>query len=245
MTALVDLPLAEVLLASLRRMFPAGVAVGLARIGEHATNPMFHVKHSATDRMVPARRQEFLAGRLAAERAQAALGFAPRPVLAGQDRAPIWPARLTGSISHASGVAMAVVARNDAVLALGVDIERRLPLAPEIAETVLLPEEAGFLKHDADGSLLFSAKEAVYKALYPLSPEVAGYDLLAIHPDPTADRFTARLTRRYGPLAEGSEIAGRYALAGGLILTAVTLHHNRRAAALPAHRPVARHAVRR
>jgi enterobactin synthetase component D len=119
------------------------------------------------------RRDQFLLGRAAANRALALLGSAPRDAVARGPRGePVWPAGFTGSISHTGTSAISVVLR-DARVHLGIDIEmiaRRDN--QDLAEYVTDPAERGALalacRHDDHAFYLgFSLKEAVIKALRP------------------------------------------------------------------------------
>lgn len=78
-------------------------------------------------RCSPARAREFLAGRVAAQRALAALGAQDCRV-ARLAKAPVWPAGFVGSISHCDGLAVAICARSQHYLALGIDIQT--PIEP-------------------------------------------------------------------------------------------------------------------
>ncbi|QNM95087.1 4'-phosphopantetheinyl transferase family protein [Chitinimonas koreensis] len=123
-------------------------------------------------RAVPKRQAEYLAGRWCAARALRRFAAAEQ-VAVQPDRSPGWPAGFVGSISHAQGRALAVVARGDDYRALGVDIETELdpataaqlePMLLQADETALRPAgwpQARFL------TLAFSAKETLYKAVYP------------------------------------------------------------------------------
>ena len=83
--------------------------------------------------------------------------------------APVWPAGIIGSMAHDSRIAVAAVGMRADVGALGVDIEPAEPLPSELLDLVATPQEQLKLAHDAyRGRLLFVAKEAVYKAVYPL-----------------------------------------------------------------------------
>jgi 4'-phosphopantetheinyl transferase EntD len=87
----------------------------------------------------------------------------------GPGGAPGWPAGVVGSLAHDSRVAVAAVGRCDDVGAIGIDVEPAESLPPELLELVATPQER--LRIDDDpyqGRLLFVAKEAVYKAVYPL-----------------------------------------------------------------------------
>lgn len=127
---------------------------------------------------VPVRRRAFVLGRLAAHAALRQAGAPLMPVLAGPDRAPCWPDGFVGSIAHTGDVAVAAAARAADVAAVGIDVERDRPLALELWDTVATPRERAWL--DAQPARtrgrralqLFCAKEAVYKAWYPVGRRV-------------------------------------------------------------------------
>lgn len=137
---------------------------------------------ASIQRSVAKRQAEYLAGRLCARTAlqqvNAELGVqAPSiaPIL-GEDRAPIWPAHITGSITHSDGWAAAIVAPNSAWRGLGLDAETLLEAtrAERLAGEILNPAELQRLAQlPADQrahltTLTFSIKESLFKALYPL-----------------------------------------------------------------------------
>ncbi len=128
----------------------------------------------------PKRLGEFLAGRLAAREALRPFNLAEHPVAIGAAREPLWPAGLEGSISHSvlAGEGMALCAVRPGKAGLGLDLEAWLEEAQ--ARTLwpgIMDEEewerlaAGV--HDAQLSLaegvtlVFSAKESLFKGLYP------------------------------------------------------------------------------
>ncbi|MDH4874492.1 4'-phosphopantetheinyl transferase superfamily protein [Pseudomonas sp. BN515] len=127
-------------------------------------------------RSVAKRQTEFLAGRLCARSALLALtGRADVPAL-GEDRAPVWPAGITGSISHSHGLATALVAHGSQWLGLGLDLEERMSAerALRLAKEILTPAELQRLdgltpEQKAERiTLTFSIKESLFKALYPI-----------------------------------------------------------------------------
>lgn len=137
---------------------------------------------------VPKRRSEFLAGRICAALALRAAG---QPTEVGRDgRAPIWPPGVVGSISHSDQRAMAVVSLTHS--AIGVDCETIMTdalaqkLQAEIVgptETLLRPIDMPFASFL---TVVFSAKEAVYKALSSqlvTMPAFLDVSLLAMHSD--------------------------------------------------------------
>ncbi len=167
-----------------------GLHFGLAVFGE--TGDLHKAELASIARARPKRRAEFLAGRCAARRALTGLGLGHASVPADFSRAPVWPDGVTGSISHASGLAVAVVAETSQTRALGVDLEGNTPLKPE-----LIPE---ILRHDepldppdgepgASAIRVFSAKEAVYKALYPELRMIFGFHGLHVTPSDNIARL--------------------------------------------------------
>jgi 4'-phosphopantetheinyl transferase EntD len=76
---------------------------------------------------------------------------------------------MIGSLSHDEKFAVAAVARAGDVCAIGIDIEPAIPLPGDMIDLVLTPRELSRIAEDPlAGRLLFAAKEAVYKAVFPL-----------------------------------------------------------------------------
>ena len=125
---------------------------------------------------VAKRQAEYLAGRLCAREAlQRLTGQAWVPGI-GEDRAPLWPAGVCGAITHGSGWAGAIVGHTGQWRGLGLDVEKLIPAprAERLAGEILTPAEL-FRLEGLDParraqriSLTFSAKESLFKALYPL-----------------------------------------------------------------------------
>jgi len=127
----------------------------------------------------PKRRLDFLAGRHCAQKAFAASGYDSVPVIGIRpDGSPDWPHGWTGSITHTDGFASAAVTRTDKLSGLGIDSERVMSAeaANEIVEATLLPAEIqrwgeefqDIMSFETYVTLIFSAKESVYKCLNPL-----------------------------------------------------------------------------
>jgi enterobactin synthetase component D len=77
-------------------------------------------------RSVAKRQAEFLAGRICARAALQQLeGLCIVPPI-GEDRAPVWPAHICGSITHSTGRAAAIVANKQHWRGLGMDLENLL-----------------------------------------------------------------------------------------------------------------------
>lgn len=209
-------------LAALERraaaLLPPGVAVAAALPADPAG--LDPVESAAIARAIPARQAEFAGGRAAARLAQLRLWERWGPVPMGPDRAPVWPAGLVGSITHAEGLCLAAVARAGARPGLGLDLEPAQPLPDDVRAEVLSGGEPEGLT-GVQARLVFSAKECVFKTLYPQVGFVFGFD--AVHVALSETTFAARLLAPLGPFPEGLRLTGRLSLGDGLILTALAL----------------------
>ncbi|MGP3912299.1 4'-phosphopantetheinyl transferase family protein [Nonomuraea sp. 10N515B] len=122
------------------------------------------------------RQREFRTSRHCAHRALRLLGTEPQPILRGDHGAPTWPPGVTGSITHCAGYRAAAVARG--ALAIGIDAEPDLPVLDGFLGRITTPAELAALERSGvpgTGRLLFCAKEAIYKAWYPLTGYRLGF----------------------------------------------------------------------
>ena len=181
---------------------------------------------------VDKRRREFTTVRHCARLALAELGLPPVPILPGPDRAPRWPAGVVGSLTHCAGYRAAAVARSGDVVTIGIDAEPHAALPDGVLDLVSLPAERDRLAELGRAArtvhwdrLLFSAKESVYKAWFPLARRWLGFEDAEITIDPDTGGFRARLLVP-GPVYHGRELTGftgRWSVSGGLVLTAIAL----------------------
>jgi 4'-phosphopantetheinyl transferase EntD len=129
----------------------------------------------------PKRRAEFFAGRACARQALAKLGIRDFPLLRDEHRAPIWPAGITGSITHISSYTAAAVARRSDVPSLGIDVERVGRLEQARWAFVFTAGELRVLEGTPEqaraglAAALFSAKEAYYKCRYQVVRDPLGF----------------------------------------------------------------------
>ncbi|MFB8348581.1 4'-phosphopantetheinyl transferase family protein [Streptomyces niveus] len=181
---------------------------------------------------VAQRRGEFTTARHCARQALTRLGAPAGAILTGERGAPMWPEEVVGSITHCVGYRAAVVARPAHVASIGVDAEPALPLPEGVLEAVALPDEQIAVKEllvTAPGvawdRLLFSAKESVYKAWFPLTRRFLEFEEARLVFDPAGGTFTAQLLA--GPARAGSRTLhtfdGRWLSDDGIVLTSVTV----------------------
>lgn len=177
---------------------------------------------------VASRRAEFATVRHCARLALARLGYPPVPVLPGARREPLWPDGVVGSLTHCADFRAAAVARRDDVATLGIDVEVHEPLPLGVAELVTVGHEPGHLARlgrsesaIAWDRVLWSAKESIYKAWFPLAHDWLDFTEceLTIGADGT---FTGALLVP-GPALDGRPItsfSGRWEVRGRHVLTA-------------------------
>lgn len=206
--------------AALAGLFPPGVAVAAVVIADN-NEPAHADEQSAVARAVPSRQAEFAAGRAAARKAMRALGLPSMAIPAGPNRLPLWPTGISGSISHSAGLALAALRLG---LPLGIDIEPDQGLEPDLWPIICTPDELATLPIEHRGHYVrqvFSAKEAAYKAQFPLTGALIGFDAMTVRLSGIG--FVARFCRPVGGFAAGHEMHGHLLRLNGLIFTGVAL----------------------
>jgi 4'-phosphopantetheinyl transferase EntD len=161
---------------TLSSLFPAGALA--AELREHG-NPewLFPQEAQFVAKAVLERVQEFSAGRACARVAMAEFGIRDFPLKMADDRQPIWPEELVGSITHTQGFCAAVAARKKEVAAIGMDCEVDGSVQTELWSAICTRRETGWLRslpqaqQRSAATLIFTAKEAFYKCQYPLVRE--------------------------------------------------------------------------
>lgn len=156
-----------VIQVALAELAPEGVISTAALVGAHDAE-LSETERRWVDGWGPHRRAEFATGRWCARHAMAQLGLSTGDLLADDEGLPQWPRGLAGCISHSRGLAAAIVARAEPALLLGLDLEKTNRLSAGAIQKVVHPLEQNFVAGDqVRASLLFSLKEAFYKAQFP------------------------------------------------------------------------------
>ena len=195
--------------ARLRVILPSGVI-----LGEPAA-PLTLWPGEDLPGAVSARLAEFAAGRSAARQALRGLGFAPEAIPMGSDRAPLWPEGVAGSISHCAGACLAVMGLARDYRGLGLDIEPLHPLHADLWSTILRPEEQRQIndlpqsQQGLQALRIFVAKEAAYKAQYPLTRQI--FDFRTLRVIWQDHSFTAEFCETVSLIEKEFQIEGSYA----------------------------------
>ena len=184
---------------------------------------------------VAKRRNEFITVRHCARIALAELGLPPAPILKGDKGEPCWPDGVVGSLTHCTGYRGAVVGRTGEVRSVGIDAEPHDVLPNGVLGAISLPEERGEIPQKLLAGLhwdriLFCAKEATYKAWFPLTKRWLGFEdahitFEADSPGSVTGSFVSRILIDPQALSGPplTTLAGRWAVERGLVLTAIVL----------------------
>ncbi|MEU6075129.1 4'-phosphopantetheinyl transferase superfamily protein [Micromonospora sp. NPDC047074] len=214
----------------IEQILPAGVAVA-----ESYDDPpgltLFPEEEALVAASVDKRRREFTTVRHCARQALATLGLPAVPILSGERGAPQWPDGVVGSMTHCAGYRAAVLGRRAGFATIGVDAEPHAPLPDGVLDAIALPAERERIARLTVAwpgiswdRLLFSAKESVYKAWFPLTRRWLDFSEADIVVDPAAGTFHATLLVP-GPVLAGTRLSaftGRFAVERGLVATAIS-----------------------
>ena len=201
---------------------------------------------------VERRRLDFAGARACAREAMSRLGVPAGPILRGGRGMPVWPPGLVGTLTHTDGLRAAALARSGRVRSIGLDVEPHAPLASGVLEAVSLPEEAAWVRTARSSgtargagtsgtpgtsvawdTLLFTAKEATYKAWFPLTRRWLGFADAHITLVPEYDdgevasgRFRSRILVDPRAVDGGPDVVGfrgRWVVRDGYVASAIVL----------------------
>ncbi len=177
---------------------------------------------------VAGRRAEFICGRLCAREALKRLGATALDIPMNTDRSPLWPPGFAGSITHAEGMAFAAAMSTEQAKSLGLDVEKIMSpdTALELAPILASSDEYDRLltspwNHPLLTTILFSAKETIFKCLYPIIQRHFDFTDVEIDELDRADgTFRFSLRRSIVDLVPAAtQRIGRLAVVGDLVHT--------------------------
>lgn len=183
---------------------------------------------------VAKRKSEFLAGRYCVKQLAKRLkipGADSIEVKIGPHRAPIWPLGTLGSITHNTSTALCLLSNDASVGALGLDIENIVAeeLMGSISGQVCSQQEIELLlskgfDHCEAFTLVFSAKESIFKALYPMVSTYFDYkEAILKGVDSSNHRMCFQLNDSFAKkYSLTHELNVDFILEGGVVLTLVT-----------------------
>lgn len=182
----------------------------------------------------PIRKEEFMLGRLCACLAyQKFSGELLLELPIGKNREPLFPNSVVGSISHTKEWVGAVVADSSCLIGVGIDFEKMGRAKAELSRYITTDKDLksveGF-NQDELLTLIFSAKESLYKALYPNVKKFFGFDSAAVtnidfQNKSFSIQLLTQLSPQFGPETR-SVFTGRFCIDQQTCLTAIEVKHS-------------------
>jgi enterobactin synthetase component D len=182
------------------------------------------------ERAISKRKAEYLAGRYSAMQALDKLGARVTNITTGHHRNPIWPPNIIGSITHTTSTAFSALAYKTDFDHIGIDYEQIIEhsVAKDIASTIINDFEEQQLinwpmSFEKALTLVFSAKESLFKALYPKVGhyfDFSSAEILTISEEKNS--FTIRLSQSLTQsLPKGMHFSGYFQATDQHILTVI------------------------
>jgi enterobactin synthetase component D len=219
-----------------RQALPRVVGVGLRRQSDGQPPALYPLEEQYLGpNAAQQRRISFALGRAAARDALAELGLDGAMIGRGAGGEPLWPDGIVGAITHSGDLAIAVVGWRTDYAGIGIDIEQQSPgLSAKAARLVCTPAEFAWIDEQPSANrrtMLFSAKEAIFKALFPIERVWLGFGDAELRWQAERDAFEARLLKSAGrdyPVGSMLEVDCRL-MEGQVLSTTYALPANRSA----------------
>lgn len=196
-------------------------AVAEEAFGDKVRARLFREELALVSQAVPSRRLEFATARACARKAMMRLGVPATPILRSSSGAPAWPNGIVGSITHCPGYRACAVADASQIALLGIDAEPNLPLPYGVLHSIGSAREIASLPADPAicwDRLLFSAKEAIYKAWFPFKATWLEFEDVDINFD-LRGGFVGAL--KLADMKDRKVLQGRWTVQRNLLMTAV------------------------
>jgi len=155
---------------NIEQLFPAPVKTYCCLVQDYTEN-LHPEERIIISKAIDKRCYEFSTGRLCARKALEQLGIDNCILKQSENGEPIWPEQITGTISHSKKWAAAAVSTTKDIMTIGFDIETVNRISDGILKRIITEKEKEQLekkdrqKAQEYAALIFSAKEAIYKAL--------------------------------------------------------------------------------
>lgn len=171
---------------------PAGTSLVELHTDGEPDLSRFRLLHEAERRLVAravaSRKSDFGDARWCAHEALRGWGR-DEPILRGEKGMPLFPQGTVGTLSHTEGLRGALVGDAGVWRSVGLDVERAQPLPGGVFNAVTSPSERWALSRlvgserceNLLGTVLFSAKESVYKSWFPLAGRFLDFDEAELH----------------------------------------------------------------
>ena len=223
-----------------RQVFADGVNYLLTPTDDYAVH-LTSAEQVATRDMSEQRLRSYSTGRYLSHQLLANAGFPDTDVLSGDEREPLWPPGVQGSISHTD--AWCLVAMTTAVryCGLGVDIEQVQALESGLRDIVLTQQEQRDIAalpalsplQQTSGNTLsvtgwpavyFSIKESLFKCRFPVERQWIDFHQATVSVDPDARTFSAVFAPELdNTLLNNSNLNGQFAIIDDHVISVASL----------------------
>ena len=176
------------------------------------------------------RRAEFTMGRIYAHGTLSRFGLESEPILRNTEtREPTWPDSVWGSITHSAGFAAVAVGLKKEIKGVGIDLESfSRSVNFNIRRLVCVDSELEWLESlptkQANRALriIFSAKESIFKCLYPSTKTYLTFKDAAVTINETENNFSFIIFKSCSRIIkQGFPHHGRYSEKDNMLLTSV------------------------
>lgn len=222
----------------IERILPSKIT-GVDMFGDATSELIFEEEEEQIREVVPKRRNEYISVRCCARIALRRMGLPPSPLPKGDGGAPRWPWGVVGSMTHCVRYRAAVTAFSSDYSSIGIDAERNEKLPDEVTPLVITRHEEALLRQLRESpfsvqwdTLFFCAKEALFKAWYPLTKEWLGFEDAHVSlvakpcstPSSSYGAFHARPSREFENRSEDRtgffpSVRGKWQCRDGIITT--------------------------
>ena len=213
--------------------FPENISFFCAELSTPPVFPLLPEEKTFLNKLSSTRRQiEFSQGRSCAHQALAKFKLEAEPIPRNaKTREPCWPEAVRGSITHSGEYAAAAAGLADDVSGIGIDLESLSRVVDfNISRHVCVEKELEWLKTLSPTKanqglrIIFSAKESIFKCLFPISKTYLYFKDATVEIDEDSDEFTFTLSRECSGITEaGFQHSGKFSIIDKMLLTAIYL----------------------
>jgi enterobactin synthetase component D len=213
--------------------FPENISFFCTELSTPTVFPLLPEEEIFLKKLSSTRRQiEFSQGRSCAHQALAKFKLEAEPIPRNAEtREPCWPESVRGSITHSGEYAAAAVGMADDVSGIGIDLESLSRVVDfNISRHVCVEQELEWLKTLSPAKanqglrIIFSAKESIFKCLFPISRTYLYFKDATVEIDEDSAEFTFTISRECSGITEaGFQHSGKFSIINKMLLTSIYL----------------------
>ena len=182
------------------------LCLSVIRVRDYSST-LSEAEKAYVNRVNEVRRNQYSSGRRAAELGLSFLSVNTAPYDV-DERRPTWPQSIVGSIAHSNILAVALVGLKQDFRGVGIDILPKRAVSDKVRDRILLDEELKVVSEGGDQdwqTMLFCAKESVYKATNPETDEFLGFKDVRVRLNQSGANYAAETTSQ----KQSSELVDR------------------------------------